>query len=172
MPGVVLVVVMVVGIVRMPQHIQKAIPLLKIFINMIRLKDILKESYIDNKFQRELIDRINDEYREDYKSLTPQEINDGYCDIWASLFMERFGGDHQWSFDFPNDPNGHSWVKLGNKFYDAEMLNGTTELTNLPFFQRFIKKYGTGWLDSEFYTNIQKTKYDASGIDTPGNPNL
>jgi hypothetical protein len=137
---------------------------------MIRLKDILKESYIDNKFQSELIDRINDEYREDYKSLTPQEINDGYCDIWASLFMERFGGDHQWSFDFPNDPNGHSWVKLGNKFYDAEMINGTTELTNLPFFQRFIKKYGTRWLDNEFYTNIQKTKYDASGIDTPGNP--
>jgi hypothetical protein len=96
----------------------------------------------------------------------------GYCDIWASLFMERFGGDHQWSFDFPNDPNGHSWVKLGNKFYDAEMLNGTTELTNLPFFQRFIKKYGTAWLDAEFYTNIQKTKYDASGIDTPCNPNM
>jgi hypothetical protein len=139
---------------------------------MIRLKDILKESYIDNKFQSELIDRINDEYREDYKSLTPQEINDGYCDIWASLFMERFGGDHQWSFDFPNDPNGHSWVKLGNKFYDAEMLNGTTELANLPFFQRFIKKYGTGWLDAEFYTNIQKTKYDTSGIDTPGNPTM
>jgi hypothetical protein len=78
---------------------------------MIRLKDILKESRIDNNFQSELIARINDEYREDYKSLTPQEINNGYCDIWASLFMERFGGDHQWSFDFPNDPSGHSWVK-------------------------------------------------------------
>ena len=61
-----------VAIVRMNHVMKKAIPLLKIFINMIRLKDILKESYIDNKFQSELIDRINDEYREDYKSLTPQ----------------------------------------------------------------------------------------------------
>ena len=34
---------------------------------MIRLKDILKESRIDIKFQSELIDKINDEYREDYK---------------------------------------------------------------------------------------------------------
>ena len=48
---------------------------------MIKLKNLLLEVHIDNKFQSELIDRINDEYREDYKSLTPQEINDGYCDI-------------------------------------------------------------------------------------------
>jgi hypothetical protein len=139
---------------------------------MIRLKNLLLESLIDAEFQRELIDRINNEYQEKYESLTPQEINDGYCDIWASLFMERIGGDHQWSFDFPNDPNGHSWVKLDNKFYDAEMTIGTSKLINLPFFQRFIKKYGTGWLDNEFYTNIQKTKYDASGIDTPGDPTM
>ncbi len=86
--------------------------------------------------------------------------------------MERFGGGHQWSFDFPNDPNGHSWVKLDNKFYDAEMTTGTTKLINLPHFQRAIKKYGTDWLDTKFFNNIQKTKYDASGIDTPGNPNM
>jgi hypothetical protein len=94
---------------------------------------------------------------EDYQSLTPEEINDGYCDIWARLFVENFGGEHQWSFDFPNDPNGHSWVKFGNKFYDAEMLHGTTELKNLPFFQRSIQKYGDSWMDSDFYKNIQKT---------------
>ena len=62
--------------------------------------------------------------------------------------------------------------EFDNKFYDAEMTIGTSKLINLPFFQRFIKKYGTGWLDNEFYTNIQKTKYDASGIDTPGDPNM
>jgi hypothetical protein len=139
---------------------------------MIRLRDLLKEVIIGNKFNSELIDRINDEYMEDYQSLTPEEINDGYCDVWAGLFVEKFGGDHQWSFDFPNDPNGHSWVKFNDKFYDAEMLNGTIELTELPFFQRSIQKYGNSWLDSDFYKNIQKTKYDSSGIDTPGNPNM
>ena len=131
---------------------------------MIKLKNLLLEVHIDNKFQSELIDRINDEYREAYDSLTPQEINDGYCDMWASLFVERFGGGHQWSFDFPNDPNGHSWVKLDNKFYDAEMPVGTTKLINLPHFQRAIKKYGTDWLDTKFFNNIQKTKYETSNI--------
>ena len=139
---------------------------------MIKLKSLLNEISLNAEFNAELIDRINDEYMEDYESLTPQEINNGYCDIWASLFVEKFGGDHQWSFDFPNDPNGHSWVKLGNKFYDAEMLHGTPELKNLPFFQRAIQQYGESWLDTEFYKNIQKTKYDASGIDTPGNPTM
>lgn len=135
---------------------------------MIRLKTLLYESIINSEFQQELIDRINDEYMEDYESLTPEEINDGYCDIWATLFVEWFGGDHQWSFDFPNNVNGHSWVKLRNKFYDAEVPHGTTELTKLPFFQRFIKKYGTDWLDSVFYDNIQQTRYTTDGIDTPG----
>ena len=139
---------------------------------MIKLKSLLNEISLNADFSDELIDRINDEYMEDYESLTPQEINNGYCDIWASLFVEKFGGDHQWSFDFPNDPNGHSWVKFGNKFYDAEMLHGTPELKNLPFFQRVIQQYGESWLDTEFYKNIQKTKYDASGIDTPGNPTM
>ena len=124
---------------------------------MIKLKNLLLEVHIDNKFQSELIDRINDEYREAYDSLTPQEINDGYCDMWASLFVERFGGDHQWSFDFLNDPNGHSWVKLDNKFYDAEMTIGTTKLINLPHFQRAIKKYGTDFhILSNFFP--KKTK--------------
>jgi hypothetical protein len=31
---------------------------------MIKLKNLLLEVHIDNKFQSELIDRINDEYRE------------------------------------------------------------------------------------------------------------
>ena len=125
---------------------------------MIKLKDILTNEAvvnIDSKFNSELIDNINDEYREDYTSLTPKEINDGYCDMWASLFVEKFGGEHQWSYDFPNDPIGHSWVKLDNKFYDAEAPNGVSNLEKLPFFQRSIKKNGSDWLNDEFYKGIQ-----------------
>ena len=110
---------------------------------------------VNNEFNAELINNINDEYNEDYTTLTPEEINDGYCDMWASLFVEKFGGEHQWSYDFPNDPNGHSCVKLNNKFYDAEVPNGTPDLENLPFFQRSIKKNGKDWLNDEFYENIQ-----------------
>jgi hypothetical protein len=128
---------------------------------MIKLTNILKEIgntspvKIDKEFETELINKINDEYYEKYTILTPKEINNGYCDMWASLFVDKFGGQHQWSFDFPNDPNGHSWVKLNNKFYDAEALNGVLSLDKLPFFQRAIKKYGIDWLDNEFYNNIQ-----------------
>jgi hypothetical protein len=118
------------------------------------VKSINESINIDSKFNSELIDKINDEYYEDYTSLTPKEINDGYCDMWASLFVEKFGGQHQWSYDFPNDPNGHSWVKLNNKFYDAEVPNGVLSLKQLPYFQRSIKQNGNKWLNDEFYKNI------------------
>lgn len=110
---------------------------------------------VNSEFDSELINNINDEYHEDYTTLTPEEINDGYCDMWASLFVKKFGGEHQWSYDFPNDPNGHSWVKLNNKFYDAEVPEGTPDLEKLPFFQRSIKKNGKDWLTDQFYKNIQ-----------------
>ena len=124
---------------------------------MIKLKDLLENAIvnIDSKFNSELINYINKNYREDYTTLTPREINDGYCDLWASLFVKKFGGEHQWSYDFPNEPNGHSWVKLNNKFYDAEAPSGVSNLEELPEFQRFIKKYGNEWLNDLFYKNIQ-----------------
>jgi hypothetical protein len=124
---------------------------------MIKLRYLIKEVSvkIDQRFNAELIDKINNEYREDYTTLTPQEINDGYCDVWATLFVQKFGGKHQWSFDFPNDPSGHSWVLLNNKYYDAEKPDGVSSLEELPFFQRSMEKNGKGWLDDEFYKNIQ-----------------
>ena len=118
----------------------------------------IEEATVDDndEFNAELINNINDEYREDYTTLTPEEINDGYCDMWASLFVEKFGGEHQWSYDFPNDPNGHSWVKLNNKFYDAEVPEGVTQLEDIPYFQRAIKCIGNRrWIDSAFERNIQ-----------------
>jgi hypothetical protein len=134
---------------------------------MIQLIDILLEVdksivNIDSEFNSELIDKINNEYREDYTSLTPKEINDGYCDMWASLFVKKFGGQHQWSYDLPNDSNGHSWVKLNNKFYDAEAPDGVSSLEQLPYFQRSIKQNGSEWLNDEFYKNIltEADEYD------------
>jgi hypothetical protein len=125
---------------------------------MIRLKTLLAEMSvkIDARFNADVIDTINDEYRENYDTLTPLEINDGYCDIWASQFTDRFGGEHQWSFDFPGDPNGHSWVTLKGRFYDAEIPGGVTQLEDIPYFQRAIKRIGNNrWIDSTFKRNIQ-----------------
>ena len=126
------------------------------------LRQIIKEEIskvlngitINNNFNTELIDRINDEYMENYKTLTPSEINDGYCDIWAELFVEKFGGKHYWSFEFPTGGCGHSWVKLNNKFYDAEVPNGVSSIEELPFVQRAVKEFGKDWLDDKFYKNI------------------
>lgn len=134
---------------------------------MLKLINILSEAdkstiNIDSEFNSELIDMINKNYNEDYTSLTPEEINDGYCDMWANLFVEKFGGTHQWSYDIPNDPNGHSWVKLNGKFYDAEAPNGVDKLEQLPYFQRLIEKYGSDWLNIKFYKNIltEADEYD------------
>jgi hypothetical protein len=124
----------------------------------IRLSSMIPESVvrIDKTFNADLIDAINTEYNEDYTTLTPMEINDGYCDMWAGQFTTRFGGQHQWSFDFPGDPNGHSWVKRGGKYYDAEIPDGVTRLEQIPYFQRAIKRVGNAhWIDSEFRGNIQ-----------------
>ena len=134
---------------------------------MIQLIDILLEVdksivNINPEFNSELINIINNEYNEDYTSLTPREINNGYCDMWANLFVEKFGGTHQWSYDIPNDPNGHSWVKFGDEFYDAEAPNGVSSLEQLPYFQRSIKQNGSEWLNDEFYKNIltEADEYD------------
>ena len=126
---------------------------------MIKLRDILKEATvnIDSKFNSELIDNINDEYREDFTTLTPKEINNGYCDMWAELFVEKFGGKHQWTYDIPNDPNGHSWVKLNGKFYDAEVPKGVSKIEDIPYIQRAIAKLKSSeWLDGDFLKNIQQ----------------
>lgn len=125
---------------------------------MIKLKNILKEMSvkIDNRFNADVIDAINDEYMEDYDMLTPTEINNGYCDIWAAQFTDRFGGRHEWSYDFPGDPNGHSWVALKGRYYDAEIPEGVTRLEDIPYFQRAIKRLGNAnWIDLEFKRNIQ-----------------
>lgn len=132
-------------------------------LDSMEIKEVNKSIVnIDSKFNSELMNTINNEYGEDYISLTPREINNGYCDMWANLFVEKFGGTHQWSYDIPNDPNGHSWVKLNNKFYDAEAKNGVLDLKQLPYFQRIIKQNGSEWLNDEFYKNIltEADEYD------------
>jgi hypothetical protein len=123
---------------------------------MIKFKDILNEStpIIDSKFNFELLTKINDNYGENYTKISPMEINDGYCDMWAELFVDKFGGKHQWSFDFPNEVNGHSWVKLNNKYYDAEATKGVFNLEDLPFFKRIISKNGSKWLNADFIKGI------------------
>lgn len=123
---------------------------------MIKLKNILTEASvkIDDKFNDELIDRVNDEYAKNYTTLTPEQINDGYCDIWAQLFIEKFGGKQNWSFEFPTGGCGHHWVELNNKFYDAETPEGVSSIKQLPFFKRAIKQYGTGWVKA-FYDDIK-----------------
>ena len=125
---------------------------------MIKLKSLLNESMpkIDTAFNAELIDTINDEYMEDFTTLKPEEINDGYCDLWAAQFVDKFGGEHQWSFDFPSDPNGHSWVLNRGKYYDAEIPSGVSQLKDIPYFIRAIARLkSSNWIDSSFKSGIQ-----------------
>ena len=118
---------------------------------MIKLKSLLKEQSvkINKEFNDELIDRINDEYGENFTadSLTCNAINDGYCDIWSQLFTDKFGGKRQWSVDFPIDQGVHHWVNLNNKYYDAEAPEGVSSIEELPFIKRAIQKKGRNWLN-------------------------
>ena len=125
---------------------------------MIKLRDILKEAVvkIDQQFNKELLSKINQEYKENFKTLTPKEINNGYCDQWATLFVDKFGGKHQWTYDIPEDANGHSWVLLNGKYYDAEKPAGVSKLEELPYMQRAIARLKSSeWMDGDFYKNIQ-----------------
>ncbi len=114
-----------------------------------KLANILKENsvQIDADFNSELMDAIKDDdpYAED--NLSPKEINDGYCNIWADLFVDKFGGERQASYDFPDGSQGHVWVKLDGKYYDAEAPQGVSSLEELPFVKRAISKYGTDWIN-------------------------
>ena len=53
---------------------------------------------------------------------TVKDINQGFCMNWAWIVYKLFGGELWINEDFY-----HAFVKIGNKFYDAQTVNGVSE---------------------------------------------
>jgi len=78
----------------------------------------------------------------DWKELTPQQINDGNCDSFADDVQTTME-NHQWTgcsvqeTDFMNSEEpGHFFLKYGNKFYDAQCIEGVSDYHQLPIMKR------------------------------------
>lgn len=74
-------------------------------------------------------------------------INNGFCEIWARNFYYKYGGTILKTFASDGNIYSHIFIKYNNKYFDAEMPNGTENVLDLPYFQRWIK-YGKIEIDS------------------------
>jgi len=82
-----------------------------------------------------------------YKT-TPYDVNSGQCEHFAQTlcvtlpgarlqYIEEFVG-----WDSPDYPGGHIWVLYNGRLYDSETPLGVTHWTELPIYQRNIKRRG------------------------------
>jgi len=80
-------------------------------------------------------------------SCPPCEINKGLCDDWANeVFEELLKMDidveiwstADWGQGYAHKDD-HVFLKIDNKFYDAEESNGVAKAEQLPFYQRLGK---------------------------------
>lgn len=70
------------------------------------------------------------------RRLTPQQINDGHCRLFARKVLERAGGDASrltvYSYGYE-----HTWLEYDGAYYDAERTEyGARELEHLPMFSQ------------------------------------
>lgn len=129
--------------------------------NKIDINDT-NELIIPESINTELMNLINDKYNEDYdiSSFTPKVINNGWCDEWARLVMSKFGGEF-WYTDHISDgsnTNGHSFVKIGHKYYDAESPFGVKDIFDLEYFKRAKSHYGDKWNQEDAMNYINNDK--------------
>ncbi len=98
------------------------------------------------------------------KGLTPREVNDGWSDYYVEAFTNRYGGARQWQTEITDAGNNfeHSWIKLGNKYYDAEAFQGVDNYLDLPFFVR-AKKLNPSLTDDYIKSVRNKSTYVKKG---------
>lgn len=115
----------------------------------------LKENEITPADINRILKRTDDEqdlYVRDWEELTPEMCNDGFCDIFASIFIEEYPGAELWRTETSISPYifGHVWVKYKGKFYDAETPYGVEDWKDIPYVQRIYKAVG------EYPTDVEK----------------
>ena len=80
---------------------------------------------------RKLHDSITKWFR-----VPPYIINSGNCILWTALF-KMLAWEHVQVYDAVDDYNqGHAFIRLGLRLYDAETPKGRTDWFRLPYFQK------------------------------------
>lgn len=97
---------------------------------------------------------------------TPFEINNGACEDWTNLAMERlgypvYGGSPsiavasgeikiaRWDTLFEADAI-HVFLQIDGKFYDAECLDGVADYMDLPIFKKLKRRQPIAFIDGNF----------------------
>jgi hypothetical protein len=65
------------------------------------------------------------------------DINSGRCVDWAELVCGVVAGMIMTEWDDPQSGLLHTFVHWQGRWYDAERLDGTADVTGLPIFSRF-----------------------------------
>lgn len=66
-----------------------------------------------------------------FSNLSPQQINLGNCYNWALVAYKNYNNVKLYS---TIERGGHAFVKIGNKYFDAQSPLGEVHWTNLKFF--------------------------------------
>lgn len=107
----------------------------------------------NTQFDKQFIAYINDDYGESYtlKTLSPREINNGFCDEWASFYTQKYGGREHTILDIVAEAGGgvqgHTFVIRNGKYIDAEHFLGVDNVSDLNYFRRASK------FNKKVYTN-------------------
>lgn len=72
--------------------------------------------------------------------MPPYEINNGKCEEWAYSIMEKLPNVEIWEtlFDFADIQ--HIFIRINNKFYDAQCLYGVEDHMQLPIFKNLRRQ--------------------------------
>lgn len=73
-----------------------------------------------------------------------EQVNDGWCDQFAELVVEKLGGE---TYDlqitgtpddlyFEQNYAGHVWIVYKDKNYDCECVDGVIDWKDLPIFKK------------------------------------
>jgi hypothetical protein len=65
---------------------------------------------------------------------TPEEINSGKCFDWAAIVFDLVEGSKIAGHNVAG--NGHTYVEIDGRCYDAECYEGVDDWLDLPFFKR------------------------------------
>lgn len=68
--------------------------------------------------------------------LSPYKINDGSCEEFAHEIQEQIPEAEIWETIFEANAPQHLFLKIGDKFYDAETVDGVKNYQNLPIFKK------------------------------------
>jgi hypothetical protein len=77
----------------------------------------------------DIINAVRDSWEE-----TPDEINNGLCDYFATAILERFPKAREECSEFYEAPVGHVWVSYEGRHYDAQAPEGVDRWSDLPIF--------------------------------------